>query len=87
MTQNRIHLSYPEFTQDDIKAVNEVIINLGSRDKDKNSPIELFENELAKFNKISHAVTLSSGTAAIHLALLFPKCWVSNIQLLWHPCS
>ena len=70
MTQNRIHLSYPEFTQDDVKAVNEAIINLGSRDKDKNSPIELFENELAEFNCVSHAVTLSSGTAAIHLALL-----------------
>lgn len=70
MTQNRIYLSYPEFTQDDIKAVNEVITKLGSGEKDKNNPIELFENELAKYNNVSHTVTLSSGTAAIHLALL-----------------
>ena len=73
MTQNRIYLSYPEFTQVDIQAVNEVIIKLNSRDQDKNSPIESFENDLAKFHNVSHVVTLSSGTAAIHLALLALK--------------
>jgi dTDP-4-amino-4,6-dideoxygalactose transaminase len=73
MTQNRIYLSYPEFTQADIQAVNEVIIKLNSRNQDKNSPIESFENELAKFHNVSHVVTLSSGTAAIHLALLALK--------------
>ena len=73
MTQNRIYLSYPEFTQVDIQAVNEVIIKLNSKNQDKNSPIESFENELARFHNVSHAVTLSSGTAAIHLALLALK--------------
>lgn len=73
MTQNRIYLSYPEFTQVDIQAVNEVIIKLNSRNQDKNSPIESFENDLAKFHNVSHVVTLSSGTAAIHLALLALK--------------
>jgi dTDP-4-amino-4,6-dideoxygalactose transaminase len=73
MTQNRIYLSYPEFTQADIQAVNEVIIELNSRNQDKNSPIESFENDLAKFHNVSHVVTLSSGTAAIHLALLALK--------------
>jgi dTDP-4-amino-4,6-dideoxygalactose transaminase len=73
MTQNRIYLSYPEFTQVDIQAINEVIIKLNSKNQDKNSPIESFENELARFHNVSHAVTLSSGTAAIHLALLALK--------------
>jgi len=73
MTQNRIYLSYPEFTQVDIQAVNEVIIKLNSKNQDKNSPIESFENELARFHNVSHSVTLSSGTAAIHLALLALK--------------
>ena len=73
MTQNRIYLSYPEFTQVDIQAVNEVIIKLNSRNQDKNSPTESFENDLAKFHNVSHVVTLSSGTAAIHLALLALK--------------
>ena len=73
MTQNRIYLSYPEFTQVDIQAVNEVITKLNSRNQDKNSPVESFENELAKFHNVSHVVTLSSGTAAIHLALLALK--------------
>ena len=44
MTQNKIYLSYPEFTQDDLKAVNEVITKLGVGNQDKNSPIESFEN-------------------------------------------
>ena len=70
MTQNKIYLSYPEFTLDDIKAVNEVITKLGVGNQEKNSAIESFEKELAKFHNVSHAVTLSSGTAAIHLALL-----------------
>ena len=73
MTQNRIYLSYPEFTEVDIQAVNEVIIKLNSKNQDKNNPIESFENELARFHNVSHAVALSSGTAAIHLALLALK--------------
>ena len=70
MTQNKIYLSYPEFTQDDVRAVNEVITKLGVGNQDKNSPIESFEKDLAKFHNVSYAVSISSGTAAIHLALL-----------------
>jgi len=70
MTQNKIYLSYPEFTQDDVRAVNEVITKMGVGNQDKNSPIESFEKDLAKFHNVSYAVSISSGTAAIHLALL-----------------
>ena len=73
MTQNRIYLSYPEFTKDDIQAMNEVVDKLNSKDQDKNSSIELFEKQLADFHDVSHVVSLSSGTAAIHLALLALK--------------
>ena len=73
MTPNRIFLSYPELTQSDTQAINEVMYQINSKDKDKNSSIESFETELANFHNVSHAVALSSGTAAIHLALLALK--------------
>ena len=73
MTSNRIFLSYPELTQSDTQAINEVMYQINSKDKDKNSSIESFETELANFHNVSHAVALSSGTAAIHLALLALK--------------
>ena len=73
MVQNRIHLSYPDFTQADIQIMHEVLDKLNSKDQDKNSSIELFEKQLADFHKVSHVVSLSSGTAAIHLALLALK--------------
>ena len=78
MAQNRIHLSYPEFTQGDIQAMNEVINKLNSKDQDKNSSVELFEKQLADFHGVSHVVSLSSGTAAIHLALLALKIKVGD---------
>ena len=73
MAQDRIHLSYPEFTPADIQIMNEAINKLNCKDQDKNSPIELFEKQLADFHNVSHVVALSSGTAAIHLALLALK--------------
>ena len=73
MTRNRIHLSYPELTQSDTQAINEVISKINNKDQDKNNSIELLENELANFHKVSYVVALSSGTAAIHLALLALK--------------
>lgn len=73
MTPNRIYLSYPEFTQSDTNAINEVISKINNIDQDKNNSIELFESELANFHNVSHVVALSSGTAAIHLALLALK--------------
>ena len=73
MVQNRIHLSYPDFTQADIQIMHEVLDKLNSKDQDKNSSIELFEKQLADFHNVSHVVSMSSGTAAIHLALLALK--------------
>jgi|694.fasta_scaffold81117_2 dTDP-4-amino-4,6-dideoxygalactose transaminase len=73
MTSNRIFLSYPELTQSDIQAINEAIYKINNKDQDKNNLIELFESELANFHNVSHAVALSSGTSAIHLALLALK--------------
>jgi dTDP-4-amino-4,6-dideoxygalactose transaminase len=73
MAQDRIHLSYPEFTPADIQIMHEAVNKLNSKDQDKNSPIELFEKQLADFHNVSHVVALSSGTAAIHLALLALK--------------
>jgi dTDP-4-amino-4,6-dideoxygalactose transaminase len=73
MTPNRIYLSYPEFTQSDTQAINEVVSKINYKDQDKNNSIELFESELANFHNVSHVVALSSGTAAIHLALLALK--------------
>ena len=73
MVQNRIHLSYPDFTQADIQIMHEVLDKLNSKDQDKNSSIELFEKQLADFHNVSHVVSLSSGTASIHLALLALK--------------
>ena len=73
MVQNRIHLSYPDFTHADIQIMHEVLDKLNSKDQDKNSSIELFEKQLADFHNVSHVVSLSSGTAAIHLALLALK--------------
>jgi len=73
MSNNKIFLSHPEFTHDDINAVNQVLSNFGNRSKSKINFIEKFEDELANFNHVSNAVVLSSGTAAIHLALLAMK--------------
>ena len=73
MTPNRIFLSYPELTESDAQAINEAIYKIDNKDQDKNSLIESFESELANFHDVSHVVALSSGTAAIHLALLALK--------------
>lgn len=73
MNTNKIYLSYPELTQSDTQAINEVISKINDKDQDTNNSIELFESELSNFHKVSYAVALSSGTAAIHLALLALK--------------
>jgi dTDP-4-amino-4,6-dideoxygalactose transaminase len=68
MKNEKIWLSAPHMGGEEIKFVNEAfetnwIAPVGPH-------ITAFEEELAAFNNIGHCAALSSGTAAIHLALL-----------------
>ncbi|MDZ5473326.1 aminotransferase class I/II-fold pyridoxal phosphate-dependent enzyme [Bacillus sp. 31A1R] len=67
-TNNRIFLSSPHMSGEEIKYVNEAfesnwIAPLGPN-------VDAFERELASYVGVNEAVALSSGTAAIHLALI-----------------
>jgi perosamine synthetase len=63
----RIPLSSPDITQAEIDAVTAVLrtpcLSLGPE-------LEAFETALAAYHSVPHAVAVSSGTAALHLALL-----------------
>jgi perosamine synthetase len=60
-------MSAPDITEEDVRAVTEVVrsgrLALGPK-------AEAFENALAAYVGARHAVAVSSGTAALHLALL-----------------
>jgi perosamine synthetase len=62
----RIPLSSPDITQVEIDAVTQVLkttsLSLGPK-------LEEFENALASFHQMPQAVAVSSGTAALHLAI------------------
>ena len=63
----RIYLSPPHMSGEELELVTEAfasnwIAPLGPH-------VDGFENELARFTGVAHAAALSSGTAAIHLAL------------------
>ena len=63
----RIYLSPPHMSGEELELVKEAfasnwIAPLGPH-------VDGFENELARFTGVAHAAALSSGTAAIHLAL------------------
>lgn len=68
MTRSRIWLSAPHMGGEEIKFVQEAF------DTNWISPvgphIALFENQLADYLGMQHCAALSSGTAAIHLALI-----------------
>ena len=68
MKRERIYLSAPHMGGEEMKFVQEAF------DTNWVSPvgpnINAFEEELAEYNGISHCAALSSGTAAIHLALI-----------------
>src|SRR5688500_16532182 len=68
MKNEKIWLSAPHMGGEEIKFVNEAF------DTNWVAPvgphITAFEEELAAYNGISHCAALSSGTAAIHLALI-----------------
>ena len=68
MNKKRIYLSSPHMGGTEIKYVNEAfntnwVAPLGPN-------VDAFEHSLADYCGIKHAVALSSGTAAIHLALI-----------------
>jgi len=69
--QDRIYLSPPHMGGEEIKFVQEAF------DTNWVSPagphLDAFEMELAKYNSIPFCAALSSGTAAIHLALIMLK--------------
>jgi len=63
----RIPLSAPDLSEEEIAAVTAVLrtphLSLGPE-------LAAFESELAAYHGVEHAVAVSSGTAALHLALL-----------------
>lgn len=68
MSDDRVYLSPPHMGGEEIKFVQQAF------DTNWVSPagphIDAFEKELAAYNGIEHCAALSSGTAAIHLALI-----------------
>ena len=62
----RIPLSSPDITEAEIEAVSAVLrtnsLSLGPR-------LEEFEESLAAFHRMPQAIAMSSGTAALHLAI------------------
>src|SRR5688572_3342803 len=73
MSRGKIWLSAPHMGGAEIKFVQEAF------DTNWISPvgpnIKAFEEELADYNGVAHCAALSSGTAAIHLALI-----ILNVQ-------
>ena len=61
-----IHMSFPDMDESDVKAVLEVLptgrLSIGPK-------IEEFEQAVAQYVGAPHAVAVSSGTAALHLAV------------------
>ena len=69
MKENKIYLSYPEITQQDMASINNVLKGLAERNQESNL-ISEFETQIADFHQISNVVAVSSGTSALHLALI-----------------
>lgn len=67
----RIFLSHADINQKDISRISDHLWELNSRAY--GSKIDLFENELSQLHKVPNVVAVSSGTAAIHLALIALK--------------
>jgi dTDP-4-amino-4,6-dideoxygalactose transaminase len=68
MEKEKIWLSSPHMGEDELKFIHEAF------EQNWISPvgphISAFEQELSTYNSVSHCAALSSGTAAIHLALI-----------------
>jgi dTDP-4-amino-4,6-dideoxygalactose transaminase len=68
MINRRIKLSHPYFSESDFKSVFNYLESVN--EINPSNEISLFENKLADYNKVSNVVAVSSGTSALHLALL-----------------
>ena len=69
MKENKVYLSYPEITQQDIVSINNVLKGLAEKNQESNL-ISQFETQIADFHQISNVVAVSSGTSALHLAFI-----------------
>ena len=69
MKKNKVYLSYPEITRQDIVSINNVLKGLAEKNQESNL-ISQFETQIADFHQISNVVAVSSGTSALHLALI-----------------
>ena len=68
ITNKRIHLSLPLMSGGEIKYINEAFAQKWVAPLGPN--VDAFEVSLGKYCSVKHAAALSSGTAAIHLALI-----------------
>lgn len=66
--KERPYPSYPKITDEEIDAVVEVL-RAGILSSRRGKKTKEFEDEFAKYIGVNHAIAVSSGTAAIHLAL------------------
>lgn len=65
---SRIYLSPPHMGGDELKFIHEAFASNWVSPAGPN--LDAFEKELSEYNNISYCAALSSGTAAIHLALI-----------------
>ena len=89
MTNKKIYLSSPHMGGNEIKYVKDAIDTNWVAPLGPN--VNGFEDELAAYNGISHCAALSSGTAALHLALILlgikqkvecPRCKTKETELV-----
>jgi len=80
MDNNKIYLSHPDIDSMDLDVVSNAMISLSKLEK--NNFISDFESSLAKFHQVSNAVLVSSGTSAIHLALIALKIGLEDKVVL-----
>jgi dTDP-4-amino-4,6-dideoxygalactose transaminase len=80
MDNNKIYLSHPDIDSMDLDVVSNAMISLSKLEK--NNFISDFESSLAKFHQVTNAVLVSSGTSAIHLALIALKIGLEDKVVL-----
>ena len=79
MNQKRIYLSSPDLSENERKLLNEAF---DSNWITTSGPaLDAFEDEMCAYLDIGHAVALSSGTAALHLALANLEVGTGDIVL------
>ena len=68
MKRFKIKLSTPFFEDSEVEFLSKFVRSMNSGEQ--NDGVSGFERKLSEFNDVSNVVAVSSGTAAIHLALL-----------------